>query len=428
MAMLASPSVRCILHSLDDQAFSLPLYADDRGIVRFTLWEPTVGAMRLQLDRTSDTGAPLPSQTVDASAMVAPETGYSPAIPSRIQQLSVGTQRAPLAGNPMSWSQRDLVHNGYSPRPDPTVSPDDYEQWLNDAKLPMKIVHSGGIRDVDQRRHSVAPQMSSQGIRPAGACQFAPHDSQVWSGPIIDMPTYVMAGGWWNVPSITSHGFDPLIPSLDVSYLWAGIDGGVNGLLVGASTDVMQVGTQQVVQESYCHPNHAVSCYATGYAGWYEWYPGALFIIPNVVVNPGDRIESIVWSGDSWGNFSVTGGYMYFSFFDYTTGLTMQDCIGPQNSSCVKKVDTVGQVFKGDTAEWIMERPSTADHMSNYGTAQITSARAFATYDGESVAHTFNTDSTFNDRLVDLSSCDVLSTTQPQAGTQTINFTWQNYQ
>ncbi len=134
--------------------------------------------------------------------------------------------RPALVGDPLSYSDAQLVALGFPPRPDPKLAPDTYQRWL---KL---VSHSATI--VVGSRQPV-PMPGSHGI-----------NDFYWAGyRVTSHPIYTQLQAVWQVPY--PYGETNNLGFTDSSSLWVGLgDGGSNG-------DLWQGGSEQ-----------DVTCYVSG--------------------------------------------------------------------------------------------------------------------------------------------------------------------
>jgi hypothetical protein len=101
------------------------------------------------------------------------------------------------------------------------------------------------------------------------------------------------------------------------------------------------------------------------YYAWLEYVPLSLQTLPNLPVSPGDHITAEVYNGDQQGNADVDGSYVWFYIYDWQTANYILTSI--QSS-------VAGASFQGNTAEFIMERPTTISglpRLADYGTATM---------------------------------------------------------
>jgi Peptidase A4 family len=227
--------------------------------------------------------------------------------------------------DPLNASDEDLAYNGFPPRPDQVASPKAYASWvkaIDASKTRIQPV----LKQSDHFSGPAQVKKNGSANQNAGAL-----DSYNWSGylnlsgsssygkesfyyvyadflvPVARQPFNVCTGGW------------------DYSVSWVGIDG-------WNSPDVLQAGFEA---DAYCDG----STTATYYSPWYEWFPNSWTNITNLSIAPGDEYFVEVWSTSS------TQGYAYL--VNENTDQAVE--IGFKAPS--------GTTLKGNSAEWIVERP-----------------------------------------------------------------------
>src|SRR5208283_299772 len=123
----------CVLHPEDnpDLSQSISLRPDADGVVRFLAVRPTLpnSVDRLTLDCTDSQGN-ANSYPIDLRSE---ETFADRPFDPLRANLAV---RPALTGDPLSFTQDQLVEAGYGLRPDPTSDPELYQAWLAAASEP----------------------------------------------------------------------------------------------------------------------------------------------------------------------------------------------------------------------------------------------------------------------------------------------------
>jgi hypothetical protein len=257
-----------------------------------------------------------------------------------------------MAGPPAGF---DAVHasdaqlNAFAlpPRPDATKTPDAYAKWVRAmsartrrvmAPLQITNVYHGPVR------------------APAAAGRIADtstYTSYNWSG-VVNTNTlsrynanhsfYYLVSDFV-IPTATNATCDG---TWDYSSTWDGIDGWNSG-------DVLQAGTES---DAYCSGGST----NTYYSAWIEWYPYSESRISGFPVAPGDDMFVEVW------DVSSTVGYAYLE--NISTGQTAEyELTAPSGTQLV-----------GNSAEWIVERPSVGGSLatlSAYGLDYQSGAAAY---------------------------------------------------
>jgi hypothetical protein len=170
--------------------------------------------------------------------------------------------------------------------------------------------------------------------------------SSNWSGNICFAnpgQTFKEILGMWVVPSVSQ----PLVGSpfqnagTWSSVAWVGLDG-------AASADVFQAGTEQDL------PYKIEGSPVEIYYAWTEWFPAPPVAITNFPVGPGDTVNVFL---------QITGEFELFGF-DFPVG---QALFSNQTRGTFTTVNMGGpenggpNAFQGNSAEWIIETPCTAN-------------------------------------------------------------------
>ena len=239
----------------------------------------------------------------------------------------------PAFFNPLTASDLELEQWGFPPRPG-VSDVAAYARW-------EKIVSV----------KRVTPQLTFTNIYlgPARNVNFpsiggANATSQNWSGYVLDgangtfktNETQVSAD--WNIPSV-AQAIGTCNSTWDYSFEWVGFDG-------WGSSDVLQAGNEA-----------DATCSSTLYSFWYEWYPNAETRVSSPVAQPGDWVAVQVW-------YTTTSPYGHAYWADYRTGASASVGFNPPS----------GTTYEGNSAEWIVERPTVSGSLSdlaNYGGMQI---------------------------------------------------------
>ena len=383
------PNAVCVLTSSAAPGEHLTVYSDDDGVARVHLQhvDRSVEGGELELACTDDSGATR-SHVIEVQI----DDGAAPEV-SRPYARAGKPVLPVLDVDPMSLDEATLMARGYPPRPDPVKAPAQYAKW----------------RDLTQRAPTViTPHVVNDATRVHGPARGAVDDngtgtSNNWSGYVIttppSAPEYAEIFGEWVVPQAYAQGG---FSSWHHSTLWVGIDG-------WGTPDVVQAGTDQDTLT-------AVWVQTSSYDAWTEWYPLTSATVSNFPVNNGDRVEIWTWVGTASDKYSPTGNTGWFYLWNLTENVV---------AAYLSTTAPSGTTFNGHTAEWVMERPTVNGSLSslaNYGTAEITNAWAYD-YDGS--LHLYTSDTSTN--LSMYSGSDLLSTVTA-VGSESMQFTWHNYQ
>ena len=234
--------------------------------------------------------------------------------------------------DPSSSSDELLARLGFPPRPETSTAM--RERWHQ--------VFSRGLL-------YVRPQLVERRIDrrlPVGIVRSADGNgtSSNWSGSVVendrfnDFVSFRWVEGTWTVPSAYPLQTDGSV--YNVSH-WVGIDGWL-------SPDLGQAGVHTRVSSS--GGNLATHSWA-----WWEWLPADEVEIVNLPITPGDQVRFLVYVHDS-----VNGAVPEVTFFAANLSTRVATWIVRNDLSSLN----------GDTAEWIVERPTTnnvLDQLPDYG-------------------------------------------------------------
>ncbi len=254
----------------------------------------------------------------------------------------------PPGFRPLTASNEDLAKYGLPPRPSAgahgSVPLATWSRAMASARTAItpQVARTG-------RQHIRAIVVTAKQIHQAGLMY-----STNWAGQVLINPVGSFGAGSyaeilaeWQIPAVQEA--IGTCGSTDVSSVWVGIDGSSN------SKDVMQAGTEADVTCS--GGNNYPSYYA-----WFEWYPGDEYEITNFPVAPGEAMLVVVQAT------SAT-----------TANATFVDLQSNQYT-VIGFAAPAGTSLKGDSAEWIVERPSINNvlgHLADYGMVWISSEVAY---------------------------------------------------
>ncbi len=117
------------------------IVANDEGVVRVNVRPTKEATGTISLECTGEDGARVAypvelAVTHDASALAATKTQMEPL------KSKPGTLRQALAGDPIAYTQEQLLAGGYGRRPDPVTEADRFAHWLRAATATSTIVSS----------------------------------------------------------------------------------------------------------------------------------------------------------------------------------------------------------------------------------------------------------------------------------------------
>ncbi len=364
---------------------SMRLFADDQGVARLQLdhLDPSVTHGEVAMTCIDDTGAVAQHAidvVIDDSAAAAEPEPYNRAGKPTLAKLDVDAA---------SLTNADIIARHYPPRPDAATQSAQYATW-------MKLV--GSEPTVIEPHVVVEPERTH--------AQYT-GTSNNWSGYVLSNPhssTYAWIYGEWNVPrAYAESGFW----SSDHSSFWVGLDGS-NG-----SSDVVQDGTDSDTLTAFW-------VQTSSYDAWIEWYPLSSESVSNFPVSPGDDIHAWTWMRDPAGNWDSAAKSTVGWFYMWNA---------TQNYYVYWSINEPGgTTFQGNTAEWVLERPTVDGSLSslaNYSYAQLSNALA---YDVAGGSHLYNGDSTDNSSRLTMTGNNnaALSTVAPINST-TMAFTYHGH-
>jgi hypothetical protein len=265
----------------------------------------------------------------------------------------------PATFNPVAASTQELQQYGFPPTPDKVSAPAAYGAWAKAVSAPQTRLETPQLEQtaIFNGPGQIAP--SSESKESAGEFKSTTdnavaEDFYNWSG-YVDYnngtkpfaKSFIYA--YWIVP-VAQHAFGQSTTGTDYSVQWVGIDG------LG-SPDVLQAGT-----EADSGPGNTAI-----YDAWIEWFPFSMSRIPNFTVAPGDEMFVEVW------NNSATVGSAYL------VNITKQQSVSLSFDA------PSGTKLVGNSAEWIMERPTVNGSfatLTNYVACPFHACYAFGSVNG----------------------------------------------
>jgi hypothetical protein len=313
----ALPELQCKLYpGGSDASRGLSVFTDDDGYARFHAVRATASdaVQRLALDCTNSAGKSY-SYSVDLTA----DETFAPRALNLANER--GTDRPALKGDPLSYSQEELIQAGYAPRPDPTDT-GAYARWLEAATAPGRMLEAR---------------------RPAPAAHtnlVTKTTANPWTGSVMTgAPNYVSTEVNYTVPTAIPDGDETSAGTEEA--LWNGLGGyGTGSGLIQSGVGIQTSGLTAVYYtwREYCCGDGD----SNGYKG-------------NFIPNPGDKIYSVNWYCNAKGGISLNGGYGCSHIHDLTSGAIL-DCTAPQptTAACWSVKATAGMTL-GKAAEFVIE-------------------------------------------------------------------------
>jgi hypothetical protein len=320
----AMRGLRCELHSPGTPAAKgIPLATDSDGYARFYAVRAGAGEARqwLVLSCVNSAGSMFSYPVNLASA------GTFAARPLNLA-AAPGKNRPPLTGNPMRFTEAQLIQLGYGLRPAPENAPAAYKRWLAAARVDGRMLYAGKPDLHSRMTASLHPTTATS--------QTAPD----WAGTAITgAPTYAAVEGLFDVPTAIPGGDQTGTTEIAI---WNGLGG------FGTGSGLIQSGV-----------NLYTTATAATYGSWREYCcgdPDSNGYGGNFTPSPGDIIYAENWYCDAAGLMNVNGGYGCSYLVDLTTGATLS-CTAPNGSPCWSVPAIAGMTF-GPTAEFIIENQS----------------------------------------------------------------------
>jgi len=256
------------------------------------------------------------------------------------------TIAAPAAGfDPITASDEELSYHGFPPRPNQNTEPKAYATWAKAMQhsktrivptLQQTAVFHGPVKQTKLAKSSVvesSPELAGQASNTAY--------SSNWSGYVdfsgaagYGAKSYYFLVNDYVVP-VAEQAFNACTGGWDYGSAWNGIDG-------WGSPDVLQAGIEF---DAYCALGGLIK--STYYSAWYEWYPNAEVRIGGFPIVPGDDIFVETW------HTSATQGYAYLVNYNNNQAVEV-GFTAPAGTSLV-----------GNSAEWVVERPSVGGSLTN---------------------------------------------------------------
>jgi Peptidase A4 family len=238
------------------------------------------------------------------------------------------TYPQPQAGlDRLSASDVELEQNGYPPRPDIVSAPKAYAHWKKLVSVPRSgnpILQATTVY-AGPAQHAAAGRTGSGGIVSATTSNWSGYAVTAPSGTFAQNNSFIFAE--WVVP-VAQQTFGACHGGWDWSFQWDGFDGAF------FSGDVLQAGTEA---DAYC----SGSTKASFYSSWIEWYPFSETRVSVPAAQPGDLMGSEVW-------YTTSAPYGHAYLVNYTLQQSQSYAFNPPS----------GTNFVGDTAEWVVERPT----------------------------------------------------------------------
>jgi hypothetical protein len=336
-SVLAAPGLQCKLYPFGgDPAKGINVFTDDDGYARFHAVRATAAdTVRLLTLACEDQAGKVSTYSVDLTS-----NGTFAARPIDLAKQG-GINRPALTGNPLEFSQAELIRLGYGLRPDPTDTAA-YARWRAAASLPGRILQ--GHRPI-KFSNTVATLENNSWV--GSVLNGLSMNSLSSSGSSGTTGVYVSSEATFIVPQAIPGGARTTNTHVAI---WNGLGGffGTKGGLIQAIVwiDTTSYAAFYGSQREYCCDNSQSNLYS-GY----------------ITPNPGDKIYSLAWYCDAIGNLDINGNYGC-TFMQNMTNGDIFTCTSPTGSPCPSvpalplcSVDPSLATCetRGETAECIME-------------------------------------------------------------------------
>jgi len=239
----------------------------------------------------------------------------------------------PANFNPLSASDAELEGYGFPPRPDTVRAPMAYAHWKKLVSVPraaspnlqQTMLYNGPAQRLLNGKTLRNGSVAATSINWSGYAVIG------GSGTFTNNNSFVFAE--WVVPR-AQQGFGVCDGGWDYSTQWDGFDG-------VTSSDVLQAGSEA---DAYC----SASTQLTFYSAWIEWAPLPEVRVSIPAIRPGDLMSSEVW-------FTTSPPFGHAFLANYTL----------QQGGVYAFNPPAGWGFTGDSAEWVVERPSVNGALAN---------------------------------------------------------------
>ena len=337
----------CVLHPKDkpDPSQSIALRSDADGVVRFLAVRPSLPTSvdQLTLDCTDSLGN-ANTYTVDLRSE---DTFVQRPFDPSLANLAF---RPGLTGDPLSFTQDQLVEAGYGLRPDATDDPEGYKTWLAAVSVPAYKLKAAPRASSAPRS---SPQVAAAHASGDNTPSFEPEavflsPSNYWTGAMLTGSYqknatsaktygYVENTAVFVVPTITPNIFST---KTTAATIWNGLDNVFQAIVDVAASPT--AGAYGIHRQNFYHDLPTVSIDEQGV----DFTPDS-----------GDKILVQEWYCDSKGHLKMGGGYGCSIMIDQTQNIEWE-CDQSSSSDCQSypiesKYLTNGAL--GQTAEFVIE-------------------------------------------------------------------------
>ena len=355
-SVVVAPGASCAIHpeGSKDAALTIPVPVGYDGVARFHAVRPTSAeaVTRLSLDCTLPSGAaktyPVDLQSGETFAPRPTDLGHAP-----------GMDRPALTGDPRSYSQEELLREGYGLRPDPERGAAAYADWLAAATRPGRLLQVA-------RPEVEAPASEGAGLHPMTTSEGW---ASPWTGAVLTgAPTYIEAEATFVVPALVPGGDGTTNTQ---AAIWTGLGGyGTGGGLIQGGVTAYTTST------------------VASFSSFAEYCCGSPINPPTNLFDPspGDTIFVQEWYCDQYGSQNADpnngGGYGCSFIQDTTTGAVVA-CVNAESTLCPSVPPMSGWVL-GESADFVME-------LQDYAAFPVVSGQLSMSGEAETSSHVWNT-------------------------------------
>jgi hypothetical protein len=334
----------CLLHPAGnaDPRQSIPVYSDEDGVARFHAVRPTGpnSVEQLELDCTQSDGS---SKTYSVDLRLESTFAPRPFDPSRTD-LKV---RPALSGDPLSYTQEQLIQAGYGLRPDPIRNWEGYQRWLAAASVETyKLRRDPRVSLTNSlSRRRPEPEAAGPDTTPEIDATVYTNPSSGWVGAVLsgsyqknatpDLAySYIENEATFDIPTITPGGHGT---GTTATTIWNGLDNVFQAIVdVNTTATAASFGIHHQCFGSAAHTGADTDNAGTRFTP-----------------NPGDKIYAQEWYCDAKGNLNLSGGHACTLMQDITQGVSWQ-CDQASSSDCPSYTLKAGDNL-GFWADFIIE-------------------------------------------------------------------------
>jgi hypothetical protein len=337
----AQPDLQCQVYPPGSKSSQgITVFTNDDGYARFHAVRATASdsVQRLAADCINSAGVSY-SYSVDLTSA---DTFASRPLDASKER---GIDRPALEGDPLSYTQVELLHAGYGLRPDPKDT-GAYARWLAGATIPARMLTATRPHPMSGsgRTPNVKPAMPDAQTESTARLKTAAHNGTVdrttdpwWVGSTLNgAPEYTGIEATFNVPTPIPGG-DETKAGTSIA-IWTGVDGGDEaliqtgvGLRTTASTALLWSWRE------YCCGDAASNNYSGAFTP-----------------NPGDKIYAHAWYCNSSGEVNPKGAYGCSYLLDMTTGMLL-NCTEANTGSCPSAPAPSSWTSFGVEADFVIE-------------------------------------------------------------------------